>query len=261
MKQKKTIQILGAYGTKSKGFGTSSFLLNSINVIDAGNLLYTLEEKSIEIENIWLTHSHLDHIEDIAYILDNYFCMRKKTLNIIGLPQTIRAIQKHYLNDEIWPDFSKIKLQDSDQYAVKYKILSLEEEYAVDSKSTLRAFSTDHTVESCGYIYTKEENSILITADTHSLESTRVEIQKDKSIKTIVVECSFPSKMEKLAKESKHLTPKLLFEMLKPLENNDITLYINHIKPSYLDLIIEEIEQFRGAWEPKILKDEDFLTF
>ena len=231
MKQKNSIQILGAYGTKSKGFGTSSFLLNSSNVIDAGNILNTLEENSIEIENIWLTHSHLDHIEDIAYILDNYFCMRKKTLNIIGLPQTIQAIQKHYLNDEIWPDFSKIKLQDSDQYTVEYKTLSIEEEYTINSKSTLRAFYTDHTVASCGYIYTQDENSILITADTYSLESTRVEIQKDKSIKTIVVECSFPSEMENLAKESKHLTPKLLFGMLKSLENSGISLFINHIKP------------------------------
>jgi cAMP phosphodiesterase len=261
MKQKNSIQILGAYGTKSKGFGTSSFLINSTNVIDAGNILNTLEEKSIEIENIWLTHSHLDHIGDIAYILDNYFCMRKKTLTIIGLAQTIQAIQKHYLNDEIWPDFSKIKLQDSDQYAVKYKILSFEEEYTIDSRSTLRAFSTDHTVESCGYIYTKDENSILITADTYSLKSTKDEIQKDKRIKSIVVECSFPSNMENLAKESKHLTPKLLFEMLKPLENSEISLFINHIKPRHLEKITQEIEQFRGIWQPKILKDEDFLTF
>jgi ribonuclease BN (tRNA processing enzyme) len=261
MKQKNNIQILGAYGTKSKGFGTSSFLLNNLNVIDAGNLLNTLEEKSIEIENVWLTHSHLDHIEDIAYILDNYFHIRKKTLNIIGLPETIQAIQEHYLNDTIWPDFSKIKLNNSLEYAVTYTIVNLTQEYKIDSEKTIRAFQTDHTVESCGYIYKENESSILITADTYSLESMLDEINKDKTIKTIVVECSFPSEMEILAKESKHLTPKLLFKMLKPIENAGINLYINHIKPSYLNIIIKEIEQYRGVWQPKILKDEDFLIF
>ena len=258
---KNKIKILGAYGTKAKGFGTSSFLLDKKNVIDAGNLLNTLDEESAYIENIWLTHSHLDHIADIAYILDNYFELRTKSLNVIGQKKTIEAIQKYYLNDIIWPDFSKIKLTNTSEYAVKYTVLDLGVDYKIDSDKSIRAFKTDHTVESCGYIYKKNENAILITADTFSLKSMIDAIEKDKSIKTIVVECSFPSKMEKLAKESKHLTPKLLFEMLKPLENNDITLYINHIKPSYLDVIIEEIEQFRGIWQPKILKDEDFLTF
>ena len=261
MNKNNIIQILGAYGTRSKGFGTSSFLLTPAHVIDAGNLLDTLEQRSIDIEVIWLTHAHLDHIEDIAYILDNYFCLRTKTLTIVGLEETIQTLQQHYLNDKIWPDFSKIKLQDSQKYAVEYKVLSIKEQYKIDEKSTLRAFLTDHTVASCGYIYTKDARSLLITADTYSLKSMIQEIDKDKSIKTIVVECSFPSKMENLAKESKHLTPKLLFEMLKPLENNEIALYINHIKPRHLEEITIEIEQYRGIWQPKILKDEDFLTF
>ena len=62
------IKVLSAYGTKSKGSGTSSFYLNKTNVIDAGNLLSPLDVECINIENIWITHSHLDHIVDIAYI-------------------------------------------------------------------------------------------------------------------------------------------------------------------------------------------------
>ena len=108
---KNSIKVLGAYGTKAKGFGTSSFSLNKTNVIDAGNLLTGLEEKSAEIKNIWITHSHLDHICDIAYIIDNYFKNIKEPINIYALPQTIKAIQKHFLNGQIWPDFSKIPLE------------------------------------------------------------------------------------------------------------------------------------------------------
>ena len=62
MNEANTITILGAYGTKAKGHGRSSFYLNEKNVIDAGNLLVGMQEKSVEIQNIWLTHSHLDHI-------------------------------------------------------------------------------------------------------------------------------------------------------------------------------------------------------
>jgi len=255
------IKILGAYGTKAKGFGTSAFLLNKYSVIDAGNLLDSMDEDCAFIENIWVTHSHLDHIADIAYILDNYFSLRTKTLKIMAKAQTIEAIQKHYLNDLIWPDFSKIKLDNSKEYALEYIEIECGTNYHVEAESAITPFKTDHTVDSCGYIFKKNQRAIIITADTYSLDTMIENIEKDKEITAMVVECSFPSEMEKLAKDSKHLTPKLLFDMLKKLKRDDIELYINHIKPIHLTKITSEIEQYRGKWEPKILKDGEIIKF
>ena len=93
------ITILGAYGTKGPHQETSSFLINKAHVIDAGNLLRSLDEEAAEINTIWITHSHLDHIIDIAYILDSYYTLRTKSLKLMGLPATLEAIQKHFLND------------------------------------------------------------------------------------------------------------------------------------------------------------------
>ena len=256
-----TIKILGAYGTKTKGFGTSSFLLNKQNVIDAGNLLVTLDEQSVEIKNVWLTHSHLDHISDIAYILDNYYSLRSETLNILGLPQTIMALKKHFFNNQIWPDFSKINMHKSDKPTLTYTEIELGEEYIIDNNESIEAFKTDHTVPSCGYIYKKDESSVLITADTYSLDNVLEIIDLRDDINSIIIECSFPSDMYDLAKESKHLTPKLLFNNLKKLKRDDITLYINHIKPIYLNEITKEIKEYRGKLEPIILKDEDIVKF
>ena len=255
------ITILGAYGTKAKGHGTSAFLLNRKNVIDAGNLLEPLNIESIDIENIWMTHSHLDHIIDIAYILDNYFNLRKKSLNIIGLPETIKAIKENFLNNTIWPDFSKIKLTASDEMAVTYTELEIGKEYDLGENDSLRAFETDHTVKSCGYIYTKNSSSVLITADTYSLDNLVKEVDTNKNIKAIVVECSFPNELEALARESKHLTAKLAFKQLEAIKRDDLKLYINHIKPSFFKKISDEIEEYKGKWEPKILKDGFFVNF
>ncbi|MEN8304151.1 MAG: HD domain-containing phosphohydrolase [Campylobacterota bacterium] len=258
---KHQVKVLGAYGTKSKGFGTSSFYLNSKNVVDAGNLLDSLQESSIEIENIWLTHSHLDHISDIAYILDNYFSLRSKTLNIIALPETIKVLKENFLNDSIWPDFSVIAMSNSKEMALKYTEIELSKEYKIGENESIKAFETDHTVASCGYIYKKDEQALLITADTYSLDSMINEVENDKSITTIVVECSFPSSMKELAIESKHLTPELLFSKLEKLKRDDIKLYINHIKPIFLKEIMKEIENLRGKWKPIVLKDNDFINF
>jgi len=254
------IKILGAYGTKAEGHGTSSFYLNEKNVVDAGNLL-GLKEQSAKIKNIWLSHSHLDHIVDIAYIIDNYYAEMKDTITICGLPQTIDAIKKHFLNDVIWPDFSKILLQNQNAMCIEYKEIELDKEYVLSDNELIQAFKTDHTVPSCGYIYTRDENAILITADTYAYENIVEIIDANKNIKSIVLECSFPSRMEILAKESKHLTPKLLSKILKSIKRKDINIYINHIKPLYLEEITKEINLFCGEFEPKILKDGEILTF
>ena len=261
IKDHRSIQILGAFGTKSKGHGTSSFYLNEKNVIDAGNLLYGLEEKSVSIDHIWLTHSHLDHICDIAYILDNYYASIVSPIIIRGLPQTIQAVQKHYLNDLIWPDFSKIPLCNSKGMCIEYEEIKLDNIYSIGENETIQAFKTDHTVPSCGYVYTYDGAAVLITADTYSLEKAIEIIDTNLEIKSIVVECSFPSHMDALAKASKHLTPKLLFDALKELKREDVNLYINHIKPLYLEEITDEINEFSKKWTPKILKDGDFVNF
>ena len=256
-----SIKVLGAFGTKSKGHGTSAFYLDAKNMIDAGNLLEPLQEKTAEIENIYLTHSHLDHISDIAYILDNYFSLRTKTLNIIGLPATIKAVKKHFFNNVIWPDFSVIPMNASTEMTLKYVELELSKVYEIDKDSSIEAFKTDHTVPSCGYIYTKNKQSVLITADTYSLNNVIETLNTRANITSAVIECSFPSNLEKLALESKHLTPKLLFSKLEALQRDDLSLYINHIKPSFLDIMLSEIEQYRGKWEPKVLKDGEFINF
>jgi hypothetical protein len=53
----------------------------------------------------------------------------------------------------------------------------------------------------------------------------------------------------------------LLFKSIDKIKRDDIRLYINHIKPSFLDKIAKEIHEYMGKLEPIILKDEDFINF
>ncbi len=255
------ITILGAYGTKGEQTETSSFLINEHHVIDAGNLLRSLKADSAQINAIWLTHSHLDHIVDIAYILDSYFAERTKPLRLMGLPQTLEAVQKHFLNDVIWPDFSKIALADSEAMSVEYHPIPLGEVYTLDETTSIEAFATDHTVPSCGYVVKKKSSAVIITADTYDLGSMIKTVKERDDITAMVIECSFPSAMRALAIESKHLTPELLFEKINGLDIDELILYINHIKPLYEAVIVREIIEEQGRWNCTVLKDGDKILF
>ena len=255
------IIVLGAHGAKGSEGGSSSFYLNEQHVIDAGNLLLPLEEKSAEIETIWLTHSHLDHISDIAYILDNYYEERIKPLKIYALPETIEALQKHFLNNKIWPDFSKIPLCNSEEMTLTYHHVQVGEVYSLGDGKTLKAFFGDHSVPSVGYMIREGTSALVLSADTYSLEHIVKMVENDESITALVIECSFPIRMAGLAKTSKHLTATYLFEGIKALENRGLTLYINHIKPSYGDIIKEEIAALQGKWNVVIVEDGDTIAF
>lgn len=254
------ITILGAYGTKGSHQETSSFLINDTNVIDAGNLLRSLDEDAAHIDTIWLTHSHLDHIVDIAYILDSYFTLRTKSLKLMGLPETIEAIQKHFLNDVVWPDFSKIPLSNANAMTVVYETVELGKEYILDKTTSIEAMETIHTVASCGYIIRKNKSAVLVTADTYKNPLLCKTIEKYPEITALVLECSFPSDMAALALESLHLTPALAEEEISCIDR-DIKLYFNHLKPTFIEQIKKEIYSTPSLKEAIILDDGDTIYF
>lgn len=254
------ITILGAYGTKGSHQETSSFLVNESHVIDAGNLLRALDEGAAHIDGVWLTHSHLDHIVDIAYILDSYFTLRTKPLKLMGLPQTLEAIKKHFLNDVIWPDFSKIPLSNTDEMSVVYESIELNKEYHIDETTSIEAIETIHTVPSCGYIVRKNSSAVLITADTYKNPLLCEAIKKYPEITALVLECSFPSSMGELALESLHLTPALAEEEISCL-NRELKLYFNHLKPTFIEQIKKEIYSTPVLKNAIILDDGDTIYF
>ena len=261
LQNKKSITILGAYGTKSQHGGSSAFLIDEKTAIDAGNLISPLGEACIKLESIWLTHSHLDHISDIAFIVDNYYERREKTLKIYALPETIEVLQKYIFNQHIWPDFSTIPLVNGEDMALSYHTITCGESYKISEALSLEPIATDHTVESCGYIVRKDTVKVLITADTLGLENIIARLNGDNSITTLVIECSFPSSMEALAVSSKHLTPKILFAALDGLEREEFMIYVNHIKPEYEKKITREIETMKDTLNVIILKDGDKIPF
>jgi ribonuclease BN (tRNA processing enzyme) len=254
------IKALGAYGGKGKDKATTSLLVSKHIVIDAGNIFGGLDEETECIDHILLSHSHMDHIVDIPFIIDTYFEKRTKSLKIYGLKETINSIQKHLLNWELWPDFSKIKLIHSDDMAIEFVVLEPYQEFCIDGIH-FKSVPVNHIVPCIGYVIKKSNmHSLFFTADTYICDTIWDEINANPDIQSLVIDVAFPSRLDELAKSSKHLTPSLLNEELKKLKRDDVTIFINHLKPNVVDEIKQEIEEFgilqKGG---KILHDGDIL--
>ncbi len=235
-----TIKILGAYGNRGKNSQTTCIQISKHSVIDAGNIIQGLGDDVKYIDNIFLTHSHLDHIVDSAFLCDSMFQSRVKPIRIYGLKETIETLKRDIFNWDIWPDFSMLNLTTSKEKALEYIEVDIGQNIKVDGV-VLTPIASNHTVTCCGYKVKKGSSAILFTADTYKNDKTWELVNGDKEIKSVIIDVSFPSSLDSIAKTSCHLTPNLLEQELKKLTRDDVEIFVTHLKPNYKDEIIKEL--------------------
>lgn len=254
------IEVLGAYGGKGCGKNTTCFRIASNITIDAGNILSPLKKESANIEHIFLTHSHLDHIIDIAFLIDAFYAIKTKPLNIYGLKDTLASLKEHILNWKVWPDFSELDLLDKSGKSMMFHEIDYGDVFELGG-IRIEPFKTCHNVPSCGYKITKNGRATIITADTGVSDSVLEEIKNTDNLKSLVIECSFPSRFKKLAGESMHLTPALLAEELRKLPKIDFNIYVNHLKPFYVSEIVSEIRGIDILHDAVVLEDGSRIEY
>ena len=254
-----TIKILGSHGNRSDSFHTTCIQVAKHTVIDAGNIIYGLKENANQIDNIFISHSHIDHILDSAFLCDNYFSHRKESLKIYGLKVTIEALKKHIFNWTIWPDFSSLKLVKSSNMALEFIEIEYNQKIDIDGV-LLTPIKSNHTVDCCGYLIEKDGSGILFSADTYKNDEIWRVLNNSLHVKSLIIDVSFPSNLSKIAKDSKHLTPSLLKEELSKLNRDDVTIYVNHIKSNYHKQIEKEIEDI-GLNKENILTGYEIIDY
>ena len=253
-----TVKILGAQGSRSDNAFTTCIQVTKNTLIDAGNIMHALGEEALHVNRIFFSHAHLDHIIDSAFLMDNFFAKRVEPLQLYGLPETILALKTHIFNWDIWPDFSEIHLIGTKKPAVEYIEIEPNHAYEIEEGIMLTPILANHTVPCCGYIIEKEGSGILFSGDTYKNPSLWEMLNKCPSIKALIIDVSFPNRFAKIAKESKHLTPKLLSEELSLLTRTDLNVYINHLKPFYAEQTMQELYAV-GIEKEAILRDGELI--
>ena len=93
------IRVLGCFGSRIPGRFTSSLLVDEKFLLDAGTISSALsQEEQLALEGIVLTHAHMDHIVDLAFLADNIFG-RPESMKIWAPAPVLEAVQNHLFND------------------------------------------------------------------------------------------------------------------------------------------------------------------
>lgn len=238
------IEFLGTSGTKTSTEGTTCLRVSKTCVIDAGNLIEGIGKEVFLIDHIFLTHSHLDHIIDIAFLADQFVTQKKSSLKIYGLKQTLDNLRNFIFNNHIWPNFEEINLVQNGAKSIEFIDIFTDQPYSIDD-IILTPFKTNHTEGSCGYIIEKNGNGILFTSDTYQCKRIWELMEERTYIHSLVIDVSFPSSCKELASNSKHLTPQLLAQELAACKRQDFKVFPMHLKKLFETTIKNELRTLK----------------
>jgi len=242
------IRVLGCYGGQLLGFHLSSFLVNDSILLDAGSptVALTLEEQRL-IRHVFISHTHLDHIQDIAFLADNRSLKRmggvdeNRSITIHSLQDNLDTLKTHFLNNAIWPDFTKIPTVGDP--ILKLAPIEPLKQITVDHV-TITPIPMNHPVPCTGFLLEQGGKQFIYSADTGITDTLWEVANAQPNLRGLIIDCSFPNDYSELAEVSGHLTPKQMASELKKLRSlGEIPIYLFHMKPETLNVMTAEVEK------------------
>ena len=233
------VRVLGSCGSRVPGQQTSCLLIDEHVIVDAGGITATLSvEEQVLIDHVLISHAHLDHVCDLAFLADNVMAKRATPLRVWAPEEVLDVLHRNLFNDQLWPDLTRLRFG-------AFPVLELcclpKEVVTRVGSLEVRWAPTHHTVFSAGYLLTSAKLSILYSGDTTTTDALWALGKSVDQLAAIFVETSFPDRLESLALETGHLTPTLLARELAKLDKPGVPVKIFHMKPQYLEEISAEL--------------------
>lgn len=235
------IEILGCSGAVAKGFNTTSILINGEVLVDAGSAASVLDTKRLSgISHILLTHSHIDHIKELPFILDVVCFGKGKGVDIWGSGITLNAIKKHLFNGTIWPKLKQLELDGS-----LCRIHTLPADAFSLNGLCAKGIKAQHISGAKSFMISEGDKHVIFSGDTSYTPGLfNLAASLASKLKLFFVETSFPDKMHEVARLTGHMTPAVIGRELNRLSFSKVIAY--HIKPRYFKDVIRDIPEGMG---------------
>lgn len=255
------VEILGCSGgIGGNGMRTTSLLIDDDILIDAGTGVGDLPlTRLAQIDHVFITHAHLDHIACLPLMIDSVGDMRSTPLTMHATAATMEIIRKHIFNWHIWPDFSVIPT--AEQPFLRFATIEPGQTVTLGQRS-ITPLPALHTVPAVGYHLRNAASgaSLAFTGDTTVCPALWPALNQIDQLRYLIIEAAFADCERELALLSKHLCPALLLAELQHLQAQPEVL-VTHAKPGQLAQIAAEIAPGNGRHHPRMLTPGAILEF
>jgi ribonuclease BN (tRNA processing enzyme) len=238
------LEVLGCSGGIGGQLRTTALLLDADVLIDAGTGVADLSlSRLAAIDHVFVTHSHLDHVAAIAWLVDTVGSARSTALTVHGLSATVKALKEHIFNWKIWPDFTQIP--NSSAPYLGFEEISIGRTVRLGGGREITPIPANHVVPAVGYHLNSGAGSLIFSGDTGANDALWDYANACENLRHLIVETAFSDRDSEIAIASKHLHPSLLARELTRLER-DLEIYITHMKPGEEERIMAEVAASAG---------------
>jgi ribonuclease BN (tRNA processing enzyme) len=252
------LEVLGCSGGIGGALRTTALLVDHDVLIDAGTGVTDLSlDRLAQINHVFLTHSHLDHIAAIPWMVDTVGSARTQPLVVHALDATIRTLKDHIFNWRIWPDFTRIP--NPEHPYLRFESMTTGAEINLAGRIFV-AFPANHVVPTVGYRIDSGRQSLIFSGDTASNDSLWQIANQCGNLGYLLIETAFSNRDRPIADASKHLYPNQLAMELKKFTGS-AEIYITHMKPGEEEEIMAEIAVAVSSRTPKRLTQGQIFKF
>lgn len=252
------IRTLGCSGGIGSNLRTTSFLLDHDVLIDAGTGVNELSLTEIAmIDHVFITHSHMDHIACLPFVVDSAWALRDRPLVVYAIEETLDILRQHFFNWKLWPDFAVIP--DPDRPALCFQPIEVGETIVLDGRK-ITAIPATHAVPAVGFQLDSGRASLVYSGDTTTNDMSWEAINRIENLRYLIIETAFPDDDRELAVLSRHLCPSLLAGELKKFRR-EAEIFITHLKPGDAELTMQQIESGIHVPPPRMLLNNQVFEF
>jgi ribonuclease BN (tRNA processing enzyme) len=251
------VRVLGCSGGIGGSLRTTSLLVDDDILVDAGTGVGDLSLEALaKIDHIFVSHSHLDHVTSIPFLVDTVCWMRKAPIAVYAIRETLDILREHIFNWKIWPDFTQIP--DPQHPFMVWRELTPGQALELRGRR-ITPFPANHTVPAVGFALETPRGSLVYSGDTTTNDALWAVVNSMANLKYLIIETAFANKERDIAMLSKHLCPDLLAQELEKMRCRP-DVFITHLKPGEGALTMREVQQAAGRWRPRMLENnQEFL--
>jgi ribonuclease BN (tRNA processing enzyme) len=250
-------RVLGGYGSVGVHQRPSAFLVNNRVLIDAGTVPGALTApEQFAIEHAVISHSHLDHTVGLAFLAETLACVEApRPVNVTSLEPVVDTLRTSVFNNVVWPDFAALPPHAP---VLTYQSMAESREQRVGDV-WVTPISVNHTVPTAGFIVRDDHTGLVYSGDTGPTSALWQAARGLRGLAAVILECSFPNRLEKLAEVAKHMTPQRIQRELDKLPP-DVPVWIFHIKAPFYEETTEELSRIEGAGRLVLLEQDKTYT-
>lgn len=232
------LQVLGCSGGIGAGQRTTSLLLDDRILIDAGTGVGDLSfEALLNIDHVFLTHAHMDHIACLPMLLDTAFGSRAEPVTVHATQASIDVLRRHIFNWHIWPDFAAIP--DSRNPFLRFAVMEQGDRVDIPG-GHITALPALHTVPAVAYALHSDDGCIVFSGDTADHAPFWEAVNQIDDLSALIIETAFADQDADLARTALHFSPGALLNALGQMRH-EADVWITHLKPADHALIMQQL--------------------